>query len=89
VLIDVAVHVACLEQVVVRAARRDPTPVDDHDFVREGNRRETVRDDQRRSPLHRLTQAESDARLGARVHRRGRVVEDQDARVDRNCAGNC
>ena len=31
---------------------------------------------------HRLGEAGADPRLGRRVDRRGRVVEDQDARVD-------
>ena len=38
-------------------------------------------DDQRRPALHRLAEAEADPRLRRRVDRRGRVVEDEDARV--------
>ena len=33
-------------------------------------------------PSHRLAQPEPDPRLGRRVDRRGRVVEDEDARVE-------
>ena len=36
--------------------------------------------------LHRLAQAEPDPRLGRRVDGRGRVVEDEDPRVDRERA---
>ena len=58
-------------------------PAVEHDeLVGERDRREAVRDDQRRPPAHRLAQAEPDPRLGRRVDRRGRVVEDQDPRVD-------
>ena len=37
---------------------------------------------------HRRAQPGADARLGRRVDRRGRVVEDQDARVDGERAGD-
>ena len=67
------------------AACRDAALVQDDHLVREGDRREAVGDDQRRPVLHRLAQAETDPGLGGRVHRSGRVVEDEDPRVDREC----
>ena len=66
----------------MRAARRDAAVVEDDDLVGERDRREAVGDDDRRPAAHRLAQAVADLRLGRRVDRRGRVVEDQDARVD-------
>ncbi len=41
-----------------------------------------VRDDQRRPAAHRLAQADADPRLRRRVDGRGRVVEDEDPRID-------
>ena len=45
------------------------------------NRGETVRDDERRPPGEEEAQRLLDLPLRADVHRRGRLVEDQDARV--------
>jgi hypothetical protein len=61
---------------------------DDH-LVRKRDRGQPVRDDERRAPLHRLAQAEPDARLGRRVDGGGRVVEDEDARVHDDRACDC
>ena len=83
VLVDLAV-----DGVRPRAARRAvpratiATAVEHDDLVGEGDRRQAVRDDDRRPAAHRLAQADPDLRLGRRVDRGGRVVEDQDARVD-------
>ena len=82
VLVDLPVDRARLEQLVVRAARRDPAAVEHDDLVGERDRREPVRDDDRRPAAHRLAQPEPDLRLGRRVDRRRGVVEDEDARVD-------
>src|SRR5438874_367146 len=46
VLVDVAVDLALLEEIVVCPARGDPAVVDDDDLVRERDRREPVGDDQ-------------------------------------------
>ena len=77
---------SCPSSSLVRAARDDAAVVEHDDLVRERDRREPVGDDQRRAAPHRLAQAEPDPRLGRRVDRGGRVVEDQDARVDDECA---
>src|SRR5918911_2239654 len=82
VLVDVAVDRTRLEQLFVRPAGDDPALVEDDDLVCERNRRQPVSDDQRRPAAHRLTQAESDPRLGGRIDRRGGVVEDEDPRID-------
>ena len=62
--------------------------VEHDDLVGERDRREPVGDDERRAAPHRLAQARADPRLGGRVDRGGRVVEDQDARVDEERAGD-
>ena len=77
-LVDLAVDGARRDQLVVRPAGGDAAVVEDDDLVGERDRRETVRDDERRPAPHRLAQAEPDLRLGRRVDRGGRVVEDQD-----------
>ena len=60
--------------------------VEHDDLVGERDRRKAVRDDQRRPVAHRRAEAGPDARLGRRVDRGGRVVEDEYARVDRERA---
>jgi len=88
VLVDVAVDLARLEQVVVGASGGDAPGVDHDDLVRERDRRQAVSDDQRRPAFHRLAQAEPDPTFRGRVHRSGCVVEDQDARVDGDRPGD-
>jgi hypothetical protein len=53
-----------------------------HDLVGEGDRRQAVGDDDRRPVAHHLAEARPDARFRRRVDGGGRVVEDEDARVD-------
>ena len=67
----------------MRAARGDPPVVEHDDLVGERDRREPVRDDERRAVPRRRAQADPDLRLGGRVDRGRRVVEDEDPRVDR------
>ena len=70
------------EQLGLRSVRDDAAVVEDDDLVGERDRREPVRDDDRRPAAHRLGEAGPDLGLGRRVDRGGRVVEDQDAGVD-------
>ena len=70
------------------AARGDPAVFEHDDLVGEGDRREAVGDDDRRPAAHRLAQAVANPRFGGRVDGRRRVVEDQDAWVDDECAGD-
>ena len=65
------------------APRAATCPSSQHDhFVGQGNRRESVGDDDRRPASHRLAQTVADPCLRRGIHGRGRVVQDQDARVD-------
>ena len=60
----------------------DDAPVLDHDDApRLADRREAVGDHDRRAPREQAPQARLDAPLGVQVDVRGRLVEDQDARV--------
>src|SRR5581483_9285489 len=83
VLVDLAVDRARALQLLVRPARRDTAVVEDDDLVGERDRRQAVRDDQRRPVARRSAQPRADLGLRRRVDRRGRVVEDEDARIDR------
>ena len=66
----------------------DSPAVDDYDFVGQRDGRETVGDDHGGAPSHRLLETGFNRRLGARVNRGGCVVEDQDARVGEQRAGD-
>ena len=65
----------------MRAARRDLAVLEHDDLVGQRDRRQPVRDHERRAPLHHLGERVLDAVLGGGVHARGGVVEDQDARL--------
>src|SRR5712691_1169647 len=67
VLVDLAVDVARLEQLVVRAAGGDRALVEHDDLVGERDRREAMRDDDRRPAAHHLAQSGFDLRLRRRV----------------------
>ena len=62
--------------------------VEDDDLVGQRDGREAVGDDERGPPGHRLAQPRFDLRLGGRVDRGGGVVEDQDARIGEQGAGD-
>ena len=65
----------------MRAVGDDAAVVEQHDAVGERDRRGPVGDDDRRPALHHLGERGPDLVLLGRVDRRGRVVEDQHARV--------
>ncbi len=71
----------------MRALVGHATAVDDDDAVGQAQGRPPVRDEQRRAPAHQRPQRRVDLLLRLRVDRRGRVVEDENARVgdDRPC----
>ena len=70
-----------LEQLVVLPCGGDRAVLEHDDLVGQRDRRQAVGDDERRAARHHLAQRELDLLLGRGVDRRGRVVEDQDARV--------
>ena len=69
------------EQLVVRAVLDDPALVDHEDQVGVDDRRQPVRDHERRPADHQPLERVEDDGLGPRVDRRRRLVEDQDRRV--------
>jgi hypothetical protein len=70
------------------ALLHDPPAVHDDDLVRVADRREAVRDDERGAavtqPRHRLL----DEHLGPRIYVARRFVEDEDARIGEERAGD-
>jgi hypothetical protein len=72
----------------VGAALDDAAGVHDQDLVGIHDRRQTVRDDQRRAAARRAVEAGLDGLFGLRVERRGRFVKDQEWRVLQQGAGD-
>src|SRR5450631_3211772 len=75
-VVEVRVAPAAGEQLLMAAALDDTAPLDDEDRVGATYGRESVRDDERRAPLHELREALLDERLALAVERRRRLVED-------------
>ena len=88
VLLVVELPVAAVqrEQLVVRAALDDLAVLEHQNLIGAPDRRQPVRDDERRAPLPQRPQAVLDQRLALAVEARRRLVEDQDARVRENRA---
>ena len=61
--------------------RLHPAPVEDHDRVGVQHRRQPVRDDDRRGPLHDLLDRLAHQALRLAVERARRLVEDEDGRA--------
>ena len=59
----------------------DPAMLEDDDQVRVADRRKPVGDDERRPAGEQQPERALDLLLGADVHRRGRLVQDQDPRI--------
>src|SRR5215211_9099931 len=83
VAVEARVRAARVEQLLVRALLLDPAVVEHDDVARAADRREAVRDHDRRPAGQQPPQPVLDLRLRAHVHVRGRLVEDEDARVRR------
>ena len=85
---DAAVEVAALHQLGVRPLVHNLALTQHQNVVGPANLRDAVGDEQRRAifeqPLDRLL----DLVLGRAVNRAGRVVQDQDARIGEQRAGN-
>ena len=71
---------------VVRAALGDAAVVQHEDLIRVAHGRDAVRHDDRRPLAHDAAQPGQDLLLGVGVHRRERVVQDQDRRIDHHRA---
>jgi len=65
----------------VRAPLDDAMIIDHQDLVGVADGAQPVGDDQAGAVCHKRTQALLDKQLGARIHRAGGLVQDEDARV--------
>ena len=65
----------------MRAALDDLAALEHQDLIRAPNRRQPVRDDERRAALAQRPQAVLNQRLALAVEARRRLVEQQDARI--------
>src|SRR4051794_27537217 len=70
-----------LEQLGMGAPLDDPTPLEYQNLVGRDNRRQPVGDGERRPVLGNTLEFSLDRLLRTRIEGRGRLVEDQDARV--------
>src|SRR6266566_3084299 len=81
VAVEVVVGPLRREQLVV-AALLDDAPVLEHDDSRRtADRREAMRDHDRRAPRQQSAQAKLDASLRVQVHVGGGLIQDEDARI--------
>ena len=82
----VGVDAAGRDQVVVRAALGDAALVEHENLVRVTDRRDAVRDDEARARLADAPQLLKDRLFGRGIDGRKRVVEHENARIDRERA---
>ena len=87
-LVEVVVEAPGGEEGVVRAAFDDPAVIDDQELVGLTDRAQAVGDDKGGTAVHEAQQPLLDLLLGARVHAAGGLVEDEDARVGQDGAGD-
>ena len=80
-VVDLAVETALAQQLVVPAALDDAAALQHQDLVGRLHGAQPLGDDEGRAALHELRQRLLDQVLRLRVHARGGVVEDEDARV--------
>ena len=86
--VELGVATTQCEQLRVPTALDDPAVLEDDDLVGRADGGEPVRDDERRTPLERLAERGGDRRLGGRVERGGRLVEDDHAGVGQQQPGD-
>src|SRR6266508_1279147 len=78
----------CVQQLLVRTLLDDFAILNDNDLVCISDRRQAVSNDETGASFHQAQQSFLDARLGARVYAGGGFVEDEDARVRQDGAGD-
>ena len=87
-LVQLRVDSALRHQLVVRASLNHHTVLDDADQVRVLDRRQSVGDDDARSSRPRMIQRILHDLFALIVQCRGRFVQQQDARIAHQCAGD-
>src|SRR5262245_30565454 len=85
---EIAVDVAAIEELVVAPHVDHAAAVEDEDAVRRHQRGQPVRDDDHRPARRDAREVGVDDRLAFGVEGAGRLVEDEDARIDDQGAGD-
>src|SRR5215468_3416446 len=86
--VEGGIAAALLDQLVVRAVLGDAAALDGDDAVGRPDRRQPVGDNEHRPAARDLRHVLMDDALALVVERAGRLVEDQDARIGHQGAGN-
>ncbi len=86
--VQVVIETAFLQQLLVAALLHDFAVVDHHHVVGIADGAQAVGNHKTGSALHQAQQRFLDARLGARVHAAGGLIQDQDGRVGQDGAGD-
>src|SRR5689334_1047173 len=86
-LIQIGVVTVAREKFIVRAPLRDSAVAQYDDLVGVPDSRSAMRNQNGRASAHDAAQSAQDSFFGLRVHARKRVVQDEDARVSHNRAG--
>src|SRR5208282_5566316 len=86
--VEVPVAAARRQQFLVPAAFDDAPALDYENLVGAADGGEPVRDDERGAPAHQVAEALLDERLRLRVQAGGRFVQQEDARVRQDGAGD-
>ena len=87
-VVKLAISSAQRVKLCVRAPLQDLTALNYEDLVGTPDRREPMRDDERRAALHQEAQALLDHRFGLRIERACRFVENEDTRLGQDGARN-
>ena len=77
-----------LQQLLMGTLLNDLAITNDDDPIRITDGRQAVGDDKTGTSLHQAQQGFLDPRLGARVHAGGGFIEDEDAWISKNSAGD-
>src|SRR5579875_700221 len=85
---DALVHLATLQQFVVCSLVYQFAALQNEYFIRPAYLREAVRNQERRAALQKAMDGSLDFVLSRAVNGAGRIVEDEDARVGQQRAGN-
>ena len=86
--IQIMIHTASGQQFAVRAPLHDAVILDDQQLIGVADGAQPVGNDEAGTALQQFLQCGLDQPLGARVHARRGLIEDEDAGVGQDGAGN-
>src|SRR5271169_2067043 len=82
------IYIAAANEFVMRAGFDDPAVLHDENAIGFLHRRQPMRDDERRTPLHQTFKRALHSTLALRIKRTCRLVEQKDRRVLQDRASN-